>query len=253
MQLMKVKIIMLLVPCMLGAMEKNNVPFELEQLPVDMQRLIIVPSQTKIHEIVQSSATITQAFVEFNSYLNQVVRVIRTISKSLSQRLGFDDLKKIMFTFLDEVANKFPGQEVRAIYALGVKDKAPLLEWLNKRRLQQNRAPFTRVRPNNEQIEQAMTYLNENNSFALKQWLEAGYDPNQLLLPAINSGDLAALKLLVAYGADLQTSVRIGQRNKSLIAYVKDLMQAADDQEDPELEDDYRKILRYLKDEGARE
>ncbi len=27
-------------------------------------------------------------------------------------------------------------------------------------------------------------------------------------------------------------------------------MQAADDQEDPELEDDYRKILRYLKDEG---
>lgn len=250
---MKVKIIMLLVPCMLGAMEKNNVPFEFEQLPVDMQRLIIVPPQTKIHEIVQTSPTIAQAAAQFNSYLAQVVRVIRTISKSLSQRLGFDDLKKIIFTFLDEVANKFPGQDIRAIYALGVTDKALPLEWLNKKRAQLNRAPFNRVRPSNEQIEQAISYLDENNNDALQQWLEAGFDPNQLILPAINSGDLVAIRLLIAYGADLQTLVRVGQRNKSLIAYVKDLIQAANDQEDPELEDDYRKILRYLKEEGARE
>ncbi len=123
MQLMKVKIIMLLVPCMLGAMEKNNVPFELEQLPVDMQRLIIVPSQTKIHEIVQSSATITQAFVEFNSYLNQVVRVIRTISKSLSQRLGFDDLKKLCSLFLMKWQTSFLGKRLELFTRSALKIK----------------------------------------------------------------------------------------------------------------------------------
>lgn len=247
---MKIMRVLILVPCVLSAMEKNQTSFEFEKLPADMQQLIVVPPTKKIREIVQSSPSFNDAISQFKDYAKQVVLVLRTVSKSLAHQLGFADLKKIIFLFLNELSYKFPGQEVRAAYALAFKNNNASLEWLNQRRLQQNKPPISKLVPSEEHLQHALSYLDENDTIGLQQWLEVGYDPTGLLLPAINLGDLYALKLLVAYGADLQTTIKVGRSPKSLIAHVKYLIQDTDDEQ---FKEDYQEILRYLKDEGARE
>lgn len=236
-------------------MEKQSEQFIFEELPLDMQKLIAVSPQQKIREIITTSKNISDAVAQFKDFLNQVL-TLRSVSKSILEKFGYADLKQIVFTFLDELNKQFSvqnmpleiDQSVRIANLL--KNNQLAQQWLTERRRKIGLAPYIPIRTESDKISEAILFIANSNLQDLKQWLDAGYDPHRLLTSAIVSGDLPALKLLIAYGANINHQVRIGMRNKLLLSYVKELKTRT---ENEELRSKYLDIIAYLESEGAQE
>lgn len=227
-------------------MEKQSEQFIFEQLPLDMQKLIVVPPQQKIREIITTLPNISDSVVQFKDFFNQVL-TLRSVSKAMLEKFGYADLKQIVFTFLDALNQKFPGQEVRLTKLL--KNNKFAQEWLTGKRKALNLSPYEPIKTEPNNVNQAIGFISNKDQEELKKWLELGYDPNRLLSYAVSYRNLPALQLLVAYGANINHQIRSDvSKIQSLLSYVLEQKKLTVSETAIK---DYSEILDYLINEGA--
>jgi hypothetical protein len=172
-------------------MEKNEGQYPLDQLPSDMRNQIMI---SMIESTARESNTVQEAVNEFNrlTLVNSFFRSQESVN-----------------IFLDTLRKKFPGQEVRMARALK-NDYAR--QWLA--RIQPELKSFRTKYVNQKELFAVTTFIKKNQIELLRQWLNQGYDPNAiateglLLFIAIREHNLEAIKLLIAYGADVNATER---------------------------------------------
>lgn len=174
----------------LCAMEKSEDQYPLDQLPTDMRNQIMV----SMVEAAASESTVQEAITEFNR---------------LSLVNSFFRSQKSTDIFLDALLRKFPGQEVRIARAL---KNSYAQQWI--KRVQPDLKSYSPRYVNQKELFAVTTFIKRNQINFLQQWLNQGYDPNAiateglLLFIAIREHNLEAVKLLIAYGADVNATER---------------------------------------------
>jgi len=184
------------------SMEKEQEPFPWQELPLDMQKLIVIPSATRINEIVSQSKNISELITEFKQFINQI-STLRLVNKDLLNKFGYGNLQKITNDFLDALNKKFPGQEVRIARALNNEYAKEWLKSINPE------VSYKIIRPSIKDADQASKYIVKGKLQELESWLNKGFDPNaidsesmSLLGAAISNRSLPTIKLLIKYGAN---------------------------------------------------
>lgn len=142
--------------------------------------------QELIKTIVTTSTNVPAAVEAFNNYF----------SNMLSANSNQINIKPLVFNFLTLLVQKFPGQEVRIAKLL---DNAIGFDWLAiKKPLYKTNATSS---PGDGS--RAMQYVMTKNYENLRKWLDQGNDANRVLKFALINKNLFALKMAIAYGADI--------------------------------------------------
>ncbi|BDC35134.1 hypothetical protein Noda2021_10920 [Candidatus Dependentiae bacterium Noda2021] len=142
--------------------------------------------QELIKTIVAKSSNIPTAVEAFNSHFSNL---LAANSKQIN-------VKTIVFNFLRLLSQKFPGQEVRIAKLL---DTSFGYDWLAiKKPLYKTNATSS---PGDGS--RAMQYVMTKNYDNLRKWLDQGNDANRVLKFALINKNLYALKMAIAYGADI--------------------------------------------------
>lgn len=196
----------------IGMDQNKQEPFPWKDLPLDMQRLIAGPAITRIKEIESQSNNITEAISQFKEFINQVSN-FRLVSKDLLTKFGYSNLQQITTDFLNAVATKFPGQEIRIARTL---NNQYAKEWLSIKKPGFSYKP-TITHTYNPRVLSPLSELlsrvgmgDDSARQTLTKQLEKGLDPNSVFATTQfrallgNDANLPLVKTLVSYGLDLQ-------------------------------------------------
>lgn len=188
---MKKVLLVLCIAASVHSMEKDEPSFPYQELPTDIKG-----------EVLKSS--IIMAVVNAQNPDDAIARFkeVRMVNKQLASKAS-------VYTFLNAALKKFPGYEVRLARslnseyaALWLKSVKPLLKKYNPNY------------PDMKNLFMATSLIKKNQLNLLEDWLNSGYDPDAqaiegtLLFIAITAGNLEAVKLLVRYGADINSGVK---------------------------------------------
>ncbi|MFZ5953681.1 MAG: ankyrin repeat domain-containing protein [Candidatus Dependentiae bacterium] len=188
----KIVFIFLSVPIFhITGMEQNQPTYPLNELPADMQQVILLN---------MSAAAASQA--------ENVIAAVQAFKK-LGNVSKFFMSKASVFNFLNAAKEKFLGQEGRIARLL---NNEYAKEWLKNIKPELKR--YKMRYPNQKELFAATNFIKKNQLDLLKQWLDQGFDPNAigtegpLIFIAIRHHHLEAVKLLVSYGLDINLGYR---------------------------------------------
>ncbi|MFZ5953686.1 MAG: hypothetical protein ACOYT8_01150 [Candidatus Dependentiae bacterium] len=177
-------IYVLLVLMSLFDINAAELPFESEQ-PIIATLSDKVVQQQLIKQIVDNSSNVIGAIQKFKDFF---VSALNLSSKQM-------DVKALVFNFLNALSAKYPNQEVRIALLLDV----PLAdEWLRIKK-----PTYSPKKYDVGTAQQAVQFIMTKNYDKLKQWLDEGNQPDRVLKAALIFKNLTALKMAIAYGAQI--------------------------------------------------
>lgn len=211
-------------------MEKNNTdPFPYQELLPELKQVVL--------NLVAQTSTLPDAINHFKN--------LRATSKQFTTQQATS-------VFLDALLAQYQNQEIRITKLL----KTPAAyQWLTAVRAKKGLPSYQEKSTTAADVRSIHTAVYQGYTNEVKKWLEQGYDPNDILSLVIDQSpsnkSVELLKLLVAYGADLnkQFTSRRGSKTISLLYQVtrtKNLQKKAD------VITRYTDIIAYLVSEGAR-
>lgn len=213
----------------LVCMEKNEFEtFPYEKLLPELKKVII--------KLVAQTSTLTEAVAHFKN--------LRTSNSQFNTQQALD-------IFFDALLEKFPNQEIRMAKLL----KSPMTTtWLTNKRKAKGLPAYQEKSTTSTDVVSVQKAIYDGKVEEVKEWLEHGYNPNDILLLVIQHSPsekaLELLKLLVAYGANLnmQFISRRGSKTISLlyqVSRIKNINKSAQETKR------YTDIINYLISEGA--